>query len=127
MFGRKKSKMSEKDLRWNRFIDEICNKDIDTLSETQKKAVLCFWYDAEVNSGGHCGYFDCYPETNPQELIEAITEVSYKAIADNFEKALSDQCDENLEKADKAFYDFSPELGDCLMEYVEKHKDVIFG
>ena len=126
MFGRKKAKMSEKDLRWNRFIEEVCNKDLDSLSKIQKKAVLCFWYDAEVNSGGHSGYFECYSKTNPQELIEAITEVSYKAIADNFEKALSDKSDENLEEVDTTFYGFSPELCDCLMEYVEKHKDEIF-
>lgn len=126
MFGRKKVKMTEKDLRWNRFVEEICNKRIDTLSEIQKKAVLCFWYDAEVNSGGHRGYFECYPETNSQELIEAIIAVSYKAIADNFQKALSDKSDENLEAADTAFYNFSPELCDCLMKYVEQNKDEIF-
>lgn len=126
MFGRKKVKMTEKDLRWNRFIEEVCNKDIDTLSEIQKMAVLCFWYDTEVNSGGHKGYFECYPETNPQELLDAINAVSYKAIADNFQKALFNKSDENLEAADIAFFNFLPGLSDCLMEFVEQNKDEIF-
>ena len=38
----------------------------ETLSPIQKKAVLCFWYDAEMQNGGHSGYLDCYPETNPR-------------------------------------------------------------
>ena len=126
MFGRKKPKLTKKDLRWNRFIEEICFRELDTLSEIQKKAVLCFWYDAEVNNNGHDGYFDCYPEVNPQELIVAIETVSYKAIADNYQKAVSDQSEENLEETDNAFYNFSPSLCDCLMEYVERNKDEIF-
>jgi len=39
--------MTEKDILWNRFIEEICGRDAETLSPLQKKAVLCFWYDAE--------------------------------------------------------------------------------
>ena len=43
--------LSERDERWNRFISEVCYRDVTTLSEIQKKAVLCFWYDAEMNNG----------------------------------------------------------------------------
>lgn len=42
--------MSEKDLRWNRFIEDICYRDIAELSPIQRKAVLCFWYDAEIKN-----------------------------------------------------------------------------
>lgn len=44
--------MTEKDTLWNRFIEEICDRDAETLSPIQKKAVLCFWYDAEMQNGG---------------------------------------------------------------------------
>lgn len=118
--------MTEKDLRWNKFIEEVCCRDIDTLSELQKNAVLCFWYDAEVNSGGHSGYFDCYPNIVPQELIDAIIAVSYKAIADNYQKARNDGTNDGWAEADSAYYDFSPSLCDCLQEYVERNKDSIF-
>ncbi len=118
--------MKEKDLKWNRFIEEICDRDVDTLSEMQKNAVLCFWYDAEMNSGGHSGYFDCYPDTIPQELIDAIIAVSYKEIADNYQKALNDGQNDDWIETDNAYYDFSPSLCDCLKEYIERHKDVIF-
>ena len=121
----KKRKQTEKDIRWNWFIAKICKQDMDTLNEVQRKAALCFWYDAEVNNGGHSEYFDVYPKVNPQELVEALSEVSYPAIADNFQKAVSDKSDKNLEEADTVYYNFSPALCDCLMDFVERHKNEI--
>lgn len=118
--------LSEKDKRWNRFIDEVCYMDEEELSEIQKKAVRCFWYDAEMNSGGHSGYFDCYPDTEPKDLISAIEEIGYKEIADNYVKALNDGEDDGWVETDAIFYQFEPSLSDCLEEYVEKNKDFIF-
>lgn len=120
------TQMREKDLIWNRFIEEICCKNIAALSEVQKNAVLCFWYDAEMNSGGHSGYFDCRPDIDAQELINAIMAVGYKAIADNYQKALSCGKNDDWAETDDAYYSFSPSLCLCLQEYVEDHKDEIF-
>ncbi len=121
--------LSEKDKRWNRFIDEVTGR--DELSEIQRAAVLCFWYDAEMQSGGHSGYFDCYPETVPGELISAINLIGYKEIADNFQKALEekerdDGDEDGYETVDNAYYDFEPSLGELLMEFVENNKEEIF-
>lgn len=118
--------LSEKDKRWNQFIDEVCYMEDDELTEIQRKAALCFWYDSEMNSGGHCGYFDCYPDTDPKELISAIEEIAYKEIADNYVKALNDGEDDDWEETDAIFYQFEPSLCDCLQEYVEKNRDIIF-
>ena len=118
--------MSEKDLRWNRFIEEICDRELSTLSSVQRKAVLCFWYDAEMNNGGYCGYVDCYPETAPDELEEAILAVAYKEIADNYHKAVTDGEEDDWNETDTAYYDFSPSLTDCLRQYVEANRDVTF-
>lgn len=118
--------LSEKDKRWNKFIETICFQPLDILSPIQKNAVLCFWYDAEMNSGGHSGYFDCYPDTIPQELIEAINDVGYKAISDNYIKALNEGEEDNWAEIDMAYYKFEPSLDKCLMEYVETNKEEIF-
>lgn len=75
------STMTEKDTLWNRFIEEICDHDTETLSPIQKKAVLCFWYDAEMQNGGHSGYLENYPEINPDELADAIMTVGNKEMA----------------------------------------------
>lgn len=88
--------------------------------------ILCFWYGVEMNSGGHSGYFDCYPATVPQELINAIIAVAYKEIADNYQQAINDGENDNYEETDRVYYDFLPSLCDCLEDYVERYKDVIF-
>lgn len=120
--------MTEEALRWNRFIDEVCYKDISELSDIQKKAVLCFWYDAEMGSGGHSGYFDNCPEDDPDEVYEALLEIGNKEIADNYRKALTAEAEEdNYIETDNAFYNFSPELAHLLQEYVENNKEDILG
>ena len=118
--------MTEKDKRWNHFIQDICSKAPASLSKVQKTAVLCFWYDAEMNSGGHSGYFDCYPETIPQELMAALATVGYQKIADNYQKALTCGEADDWAETDAAYYDFSPSLCDCLRAYVEANQAQIF-
>lgn len=118
--------LTDKDLRWNKFIAEVCSKDFDALSEAQKNAVLCFWYDSEMNNGGHCAYFECHREVKPQQLIDAIRDVAYQEIADNFRKAVAEGEDDDWVETDRVYYEFNPSLCDCLMEYVERNSGVIF-
>ena len=118
--------MTEKDLRWNKFIEETCYRDMVTLSEIQRKAVLCFWYDAEMNSGGHSGYMDCYPDTDTKELTEAILSIGNKEIAENYLRAVTEGENDGWAETDNAYYGFSPSLCDYLQEYVEDNQTVIF-
>ena len=118
--------ISDKDLRWNRFIENICRRNLSTLSPIQRRAVLCFRYDAEMNSGGYSGYADCYPETDPDELEEAIMTVGYKEIADNYRKAVTDGVKDDWGETDEAYYKFSPSLSECLGQYVEDNKSAVF-
>ncbi|MCI8538907.1 MAG: DMP19 family protein [Oscillospiraceae bacterium] len=118
--------MMERTLRWNQFTNDICRRDISTLSEPQKNAVLCFWYDTEMNSGGHSGYFDCYPEIDPQELTAALLTAGYQAIADNFQKALTEGEGDDWAETDDAYYSFAPSLFQCLEDYVERNRDIVF-
>ena len=125
----KKKKEKNEDI-WNRFIDEICYANIEEetikLNPTQQKAVLCFWYQTEMESGGHSGYFDCYPETNQQELYEALLEISNKDIANNYQKALKNGEDDDYNETDNNYYSFNPSLFDYLLKYVIKNKEDIF-
>lgn len=113
---------------WNSFTEDVCER--ETLSPIQKTAVLCFWYDAEMQSGGHSGYFDCYPETAPEELIAAIKTVAYEEIADNYQRALEEKArddgdEDGYETVDNAYYDFEPPLFDCLRDFVDKNRNEI--
>ena len=112
--------------RWNKFIFEVCNREILSLSITQRSAVLAFWYDAEMNSGGHCGYFDCYSDIHPDDLVNALDAINASAFAENFIEAIKWGIEDDYEKTDNTFYQLMPSLSDLLMEYVELHKDDIF-
>mgnify|MGYP006922296052 CR=1 FL=1 len=118
--------MTEKDIIWNRFNEEICYQDISELSDAQRIAVLCFWYDAEMNSGGYSGYMDCYPDTDVNELEKAILTIGNKELANNYHKAVTEGENDSWIETDMAYYSFSPSLCDYLQEYVEKNKTAIF-
>ncbi|MBE7439075.1 MAG: DUF4375 domain-containing protein [Spirochaetales bacterium] len=45
------------DLAWNAFIDLIALEDYESLSQIQKHAHLAFWYESEIQNGGHYQYF----------------------------------------------------------------------
>lgn len=121
---------------WNRFIYEVCDKELDELSEIQRAAVLCFRYDSEMQSGGYSGFFDVYPEITSDTLLSAIELIGHKGIADNYRKALAekrlyDEDDEadgdGYETVDTEYYDIEPSLGDLLMKFVENNREKIFG
>lgn len=111
---------------WNRFITEICYKNIAALNEIQKTAVLCFWYDAEVNSGGHCSYFSNFSHIDSNELLQSIITVSNQKIASNYKEALYSGREDHWQKVDYTYYQFSPSLCDYLQKYIENNIEQIF-
>ncbi|MBS3990660.1 MAG: DUF4375 domain-containing protein [Erysipelothrix sp.] len=118
--------LSPEATRWNKFIFEVCNREIPSLSITQRSAVLAFWYDAEMNNGGHSGYFDCYSDIHPDDLVDALNAINASAFAENFIEAIKWGIKDDYEKTDNTFYQLMTSLSDFLMEYVELHKDDIF-
>ena len=44
-------------LIWNQFTDFLAMSDIDHLDSAQRPAYLVFWYDSEVQNGGHLQFF----------------------------------------------------------------------
>ena len=118
--------MAKKDTLWNRFIEEICDCDTETLSSIQKKAVLCFWYDSEMQNGGYSGYLENYPDTDPDELEDAILTVGNKELAGNYRRAITDGQEDDFEETGNAYYDLEPSLCDCLEEFVWENRNVIF-
>lgn len=43
---------------WNAFINLLAKEKYEDLDEVQRIAHLCFWYDSEVQNGGHLQYFE---------------------------------------------------------------------
>jgi len=120
------SSLSPKAIIWNKFIETVCYKDISNLTPIQRTAFLVFWYDAEMGSGGHSGYFDCYPETNIQELIKALEDIEASFFAKNLEKAMLDGEKDDYQETDRIFYQLTPDIFDILMNYVLINEDEIF-
>ena len=118
--------LSEKDKRWNKFIEDVCFRDLSSLSTIQRKAVICFNYDEEMNNGGFSLYKDCYPDTNSTELKEALIEISNEDIANNYIKAFEEGEKDDYTETDMKYGTFSPSLCEYLQEYIEKNKDCIF-
>ena len=111
---------------WNRFIDEVCYQELDNLNEIQRKAVIAFWYDAEMGSGGHGGYFDCYKDTDEEELYNILKEIGNEEIANNYKRAIKEREMNNLSlEVDLIYYRFNPSFDKCLQEYVKKNIDEI--
>lgn len=48
--------VSDPNIVWNSFVDLVATEDYEELTEVQKIAYLVFWYDAEVQNGGHLQY-----------------------------------------------------------------------
>jgi len=127
LFQKPKYVLSEKDLRWNRFIDEICCfKDSNGLNETQKNAELVFRYHAEMCNGGHSCYFECCSDRNPQELTQALITLGFPELAENFQQAILHGNEDDYIKSDNVFGNLENTLITLLREYVELHRDEIF-
>ena len=43
---------------WNSFVNLLAKESYRDLDEVQRVAHLCFWYDSEVQNGGHLQYFE---------------------------------------------------------------------
>lgn len=117
--------MDERAKRWNQFVDDVCMRNPDTLSDLQRKAVICFWYDAEMQNGGHCQYFDSSVHASSEETEAALRLIGTEEIADNFRKAVTEGAEDDWTQTDRAYYAFSPELSDYLADFVEANKDSI--
>lgn len=112
--------------RWNKFIEQICPKKLKDLNEVQKIAVLCFYYDREMNIGGHVCYFDNYSKVKNEDLKEALRIVANKKYVENFEEAIEHGKEDNYEKTDSLYKKISPCLTEYLETYVLKnYKDIL--
>ena len=43
---------------WNAYVNLLATEDYADLDEVQRAAHLAFWYDSEVQNGGHLQYFE---------------------------------------------------------------------
>jgi hypothetical protein len=128
-------------LVWNAFVDLMVNEEYEDLNEIQRVAYLCFWYDSEVQNGGHLQYFenrglsmlpDSIAALNSLEAIsqgrilkKAVEKFSaeprkkIETVEEYVERALEGEFDE----LDELYYKSTPSVLDLLEKYLERNKE----
>ncbi len=125
-FEKQPCELSPDALLWNRFIEEICFCDFAILTRLQKNAVIAFWYDAEMNSGGHSGFFDCYPNISKYELIHSLNAIGAHTYSENYIEAVHNGKEDDYTKTDHVFFNINPCLTDIIEKYVLTNATEIF-
>ena len=126
---------------WNSFIDILAMELENNLSDVQKIAQKSWWYDSEVQNGGHLQYFENTSLQNYSSIIDSLIAVGAK----EFAHLLSESSDLFIDKKrsriksvfqfikkakegkfdnfDSRFYKISPDINYYLEEYLKKHQD----
>ena len=135
-------------LVWNAFIQLITQSKYADLNDIQRVALFAFWYDSEVQNGGHLQYFENKGKRfrNREHLLitttlEALKILGAKEQANILsaasEKYLSqvrkhptnieDFCTLELEdefgEYDQRYYKCSPDMNSFLENYLQNHLD----
>ena len=127
--------------KWNQFVDLLAMEEYSDLTEIQKVAHLCFWYDSEVQNGGHFQYFLNRGIKLVSETEKALHTVGANAQAEILVKAVNvfntmelttiANADEYAEieeegkflKLDMEYYQMEPSINDFLEQYLEKFEE----
>ncbi len=131
----------EPHLAWNAFIDLVAMEEYEDLDPVQRVAHLAFWYDSEVQNGGHLQYF----ENRGTDLLQATIDALDKLGAEKQREVLSragelyqsetraeittaeEYADVALEgefdEYDEAYHSSEPAITDLLQHYLENHRE----
>lgn len=121
-YKKKRQKLSPEDQMWTKFVDLYVGHSADNFSGIERKAVIVFQYDAEVNNGGHSAFFDYWPDIDCNELAEALKEIATDRFAEILCDALENGEEDEYIKVDNDFC-IEPSLTRYLYDYVLKNVD----
>lgn len=111
----------------------------EELNNEQRIAYLTYWYDSEVNNGGHFQYFTNMGTEHLQETIDALKIIGANKQAgiltkakeiylskkrvkpNNLNEYLKEDKQEEFLQLDDAFYSTKPEVMDLVDDYLEKY------
>ncbi|MEO0668573.1 MAG: DUF4375 domain-containing protein [Pseudomonadota bacterium] len=76
--------------KWNGFVRRMTDAKLDDLGAKERELYLVFWYQAEVNNGGHLQYFLNRGRTDPtSETITALLALDAIEMANVLRDALA--------------------------------------
>ena len=127
---------------WNAYIDVLAMEDYGDLSPEQRPAHLVFWYESEVQNGGHFQYFENRGTEHLAATIEALgllgaicqqqvlREAGEAWLRRSRPRVQTAQefCDTALEGEfeafDSRFHSCSPSLQQSLETYLVRHQSI---
>jgi hypothetical protein len=126
---------------WNAFVNLVAMESYDDLDEVQRIAHLCFWYDSEVQNGGHLQYLENRGTILLDETLAALqvlgAECQYRVLKSAGHLFFTEPRDrpetvmEYVETAlkgefdsfDSAYHGCEPSIQKLLEYYLDQHKD----
>ena len=125
-------------LAWNAFVDLLTTAAHDELSTEQRAAHLVFWYDREVQNGGHAAYFANRGVSKLDETVAVLRQLGGEAQTDVLTDAggvwtklasegaserAAGSLDEELDARDRAFHACEPDVPTLLHAHLEENRD----
>jgi hypothetical protein len=125
---------------WNAFVDLLAMEDYKDLSPIQRAAQLVFWYESEVQNGGHLQFFENrgvdYLEETIQslgllgagcqrEVLVTATQLwlsKHRPPKQTVEEYCEVALDREFAELDKLFDQCDPPLQQRLEEYLSNHQ-----
>jgi hypothetical protein len=127
---------SQPHLVWNAFIDLLAVEHYEDLSATQRKAHLVFWYDSEVQNGGHGQYLENQGTRRLSETISALHELGLSCqghVLEDVAKAFAASAEgvawetvlggDAIQEFDAAFHACTPDVDRALQRHLGLHRE----
>jgi len=131
----------DRHLVWNSFINFISTSSFEELDNVQRVAHLCFWYDSEVQNGGHLQYFENQGTQKIKETLDSLSQLkafhqqkllnsAYKqynskirATIRTVQQFVNAALEGEYEKLDNKYFEYTPTVIDLLDVYLKENLD----
>jgi Domain of unknown function (DUF4375) len=114
-------------LVWNAFVDLLACEEYSALDPSQRPAHLAFWYESEVQNGGHDQYFGNHGTERAGETAAALRGLglgSQAALLEQASAALeTPDYIQRLGEVDAAFDGCRPSISDALRAHLAEAPD----
>ncbi|HSZ63719.1 MAG TPA: DUF4375 domain-containing protein [Terriglobales bacterium] len=115
----------------------IAIEDYEHLTPLQRVASLAFWYDSEVQNGGHLQYFENSAGRRAEQTISALDQLGLPAQRRILAEAVDARCSMSRSRIntveeyvaiaeaaefaqfDRAYYECKPTIPECLEKFLE--------
>ncbi len=126
---------------WNAFVDLLAIEDESKLSEKQKIAQDAFWYDSEIQNGGHLQYFENKRKKDYSGVIKSLKTIGAnkhakilvnaekefkkknRKIIESKEEYIQIALEGEYDKYDEEYGNLQPEMNEYLEKYLEENKN----